>query len=162
MKRLIRNILLVNLITINFGCSPEKGYTFYKSVSNEGLGVNPVIFKIPEGIVNSSKKNIYLRLRNNNDYPYSNIFLLASLRSGEDKIYHDTLEYAMASADGSWLGSGFSEIKESKLWWKGGVILLNEEPLIIEVSQAVRNNGKEKGISKLKGIISVGISIEDQ
>ena len=162
MKRLIRYILLLNLITINFGCGSEKGYTFYKSVSNEGLGVNPVIFKVPEEIVNSSKKNIYLRLRNNNDYPYSNIFLLASLRSGEDKIYHDTLEYAMASVDGSWLGSGFNEIKESKLWWKGGVILSNEEPLIIEVSQAVRNNGKEKGISKLKGIISVGISIEDQ
>ena len=162
MIRLIRNILLVNLITINFGCSPEKGYTFYKSVSNEGLGVDPVIFEVPKGIVNSSKKNIFLRLRNNNDYPYSNIFLLASLRSGEDIIYHDTLEYAMASADGSWLGSGFNEIKESKLWWKGGVILPNEDPLIIEVSQAVRNNGEEKGISKLKGIISVGISIEDQ
>ena len=162
MKRLIIYILLVNLIIINFRCSPEKGYTFYKSVSNEGLGVSPLIFKVPEGIVNSSKKNIFLRLRNNNDYPYSNIFLLASLRSGEDKIYHDTLEYAMASADGSWLGSGFNEIKESKLWWKGGVILPNEKPLIIEVSQAVRNNGEEKGISKLKGIISVGISIEDQ
>ena len=162
MKRLIRNILLINLITLNFGCSPGKEYTLYKSLSNDGLGVNPVIFKIPDGIVNSSKKNIFLRLRNNNDYPYSNIFLLASLRSGEDIIYHDTLEYAMASADGSWLGSGFNEIKESKLWWKGGVILLNEDPLIIEVSQAVRNNGKEKGISKLKGIISVGISIEDQ
>ena len=162
MKRLLRYILLANLITINFGCGLDKGYTFYKSVSNEGLGVNPLIFKVPEGIVNSSKKNIYLRLRNNNDYPYSNIFLLASLRSGEDKIYHDTLEYAMASADGSWLGSGFSEIKESKLWWKEGVILPNEEPLIIEVSQAVRNNGEEKGLGKLKGIISVGISIEDQ
>ena len=74
MKRLIRNILLVNLITINFGCSPEKGYTFYKSVSNEGLGINPLIFKVPKGTVNSSKKNIFLRLRNNNDYPYSNIF----------------------------------------------------------------------------------------
>ena len=162
MKRLIRNILLVNLIIINFGCSTEKGYTSYKSVHNEGLGVNPLIFKVPEGKVNSSKKNIFLRLRNNNDYPYSNIFLLACLRSGEDKIYHDTLEYAMASADGSWLGSGFNVIKESKLWWKGGVILPDEEPLIIEISHAVRNNGEEKGISKLKGIISVGITIEDQ
>ena len=59
MKRLIRNILLVNLITINFGCSPEKGYTFYKSVSNEGLGVDPVIFEVPKGIVNSSKKKYF-------------------------------------------------------------------------------------------------------
>jgi gliding motility-associated lipoprotein GldH len=135
LKRLIRYILLVNLITINFGCIPEKGYTFYKSVSNEGLGLNPLIFKVPEGIVNSSKKNIFLRLRNNNEYPYSNIFLLASLRSGEDKIYDDTLEYAMASADGTWLGSGFNEIKESKLWWKGGIILPNEKPLIIQLEK---------------------------
>ena len=162
MKKLIRYILLINLITLNVGCSPEKGYTFYKPVSNEGLGVKPIIFEVPEGIVNSSKKNIYLRLRNNNEYPYSNIFLLASLRSGEDKIYDDTLEYAMASADGTWLGTGFNEIKASKLWWKGGVILPNEKPLIIEVSQAVRNNGEQQGVSKLKGIISVGISIEDE
>ena len=132
------------------------------SVSNDGLGVNPIIFKIPKKIVNSSKKNIFLRLRNNNDYPYSNIFLLACLRSGDDKIYNDTLEYAMSSVDGSWLGTGFNEIKESKLWWKGGVILSNQKPLTIEISQAVRNNGEEKGVSKLKGIVSVGISIEDQ
>ena len=101
-------------------------------------------------------------MRNNNNYPYSNIFLLASLRSGEDKIYDDTVEYAMASPDGKWLGSGFNEIKESKLWWLGGVILSNQEPLTIEVSHDVRNNGEEKGVSKLKGIISVGISIEDE
>ena len=162
MNRLITNILLTHLITTIFGCSPEKGYTSYKSVSNDGLGVNPIIFKIPKKIVNSSKKNIFLRLRNNNDYPYSNIFLLACLRSGDDKIYNDTLEYAMSSVDGSWLGTGFNEIKESKLWWKGGVILSNQKPLTIEISQAVRNNGEEKGVSKLKGIISVGISIEDQ
>ena len=76
--------------------------------------------------------------------------------------YDDTLEYAMASPDGKWLGSGFNEIKESKLWWLGGVILSNQEPLTIEVSHAVRNNGEEKGVSKLKGIISLGISIEDE
>jgi len=162
LKRLKIYILIANLITINFGCRPEKGYTFYKSISKEGLGINPISFKVPNKVVNSSKKNIFLRLRNNNDYPYSNIFLLASLRSGENTIYDDTLEYAMASADGSWLGSGFNEIKESKLWWKGGVVLPMEESLVIEISQAVRNNGQEKGISKLKGIISVGISIEDQ
>ena len=162
MNKLIINIFFAYLISIIFGCRPEKGYTFYKSVPNDGLGVNPVIFKVPKKIINSSKKNIFLRLRNNNNYPYSNIFLLASLRSGEDKIYDDTLEYAMASPDGKWLGSGFNEIKESKLWWLGGVILSNQEPLIIEVSHAVRNNGEEKGVSKLKGIISVGISIEDE
>ena len=47
----------------------------------------------------------------------------------------------MAAPDGSWLGTGFSEVKESKLWWKEGVVFPKERPIFIQVSQAVRNNG---------------------
>ena len=68
----------------------------------------------------------------------------------------------MASPNGEWLGSGFTEVKESKLWWKEGVIFPKERPLFINLSQAVRNSGAVEGVSKLKGIISVGISIENQ
>jgi len=60
------------------------------------------------------------------------------------------------------LGTGFSEVKESKLWWKEGVVFPKERPIFIKVSQAVRNNGAAEGVSNLKGILSVGISIEDQ
>jgi hypothetical protein len=32
----------------------------------------------------------------------------------------------------------------------------------IEIAQAMRNNGKAEGVSKLGGIVSVGISIVDK
>ena len=107
-------------------------------------------------------KNVFIRLRNDNTYPFANIFLIASLTAGGELVTQDTLEYAMAAPDGKWLGTGFTEVKESKLWWKEGVVFPAARPLKISISQAVRNNGVAEGVSKLKGIVAVGISIEDQ
>ena len=72
-----------------------------------GLGTSPIIFEIPENILDTLRKNIFLRLRNNNNYQYSNIFLIVSLTAGEEQITNDTLEYLMASPEGKWLGEGF-------------------------------------------------------
>ena len=35
----------------------------------------------------------------------------------------------MASPEGKWLGEGFLEVKESKLWWKESVIFLKNDQL---------------------------------
>ena len=67
-----------------------------------------------------------------------------------------------AAPAGTWLGNGFGEVKESKLWCKKGVLFPKERPVKIQISQAMRNNGKAKGVPKLNGILTVGISIEHQ
>jgi len=134
----------------------------YKTTAEEGLSTTPVTFELPEQAIDTLTKNVFILLRNDNTYPYANIFLIARLTAGGERITQDTLEYAMAAPDGKWLGTGFTEIKESKLWWKEGVVFPNARPLTISIAQAVRNNGVAEGVSKLKGIIAVGISIEDQ
>ncbi len=153
-------ILLISLLVSN--CEQKKGYSAYQSIGEDGLGTSPIIFEIPENVLDTLRKNIFIRLRNNNNYQYSNIFLIVSLTVGEEQITNDTLEYLMASPDGKWLGEGFLEVKESKLWWKKSVILPDERPIKINISQAVRSNGIKKGVEQLKGIISVGISIENE
>ena len=77
-------------------------------------------------------------------------------------MLQDTLEYAMAKSDGTWLGKGFTEVKESKLWWKEGIVIPKGKPLIVEISQVMRKSGNIEGITALEGIVSVGISIEAQ
>jgi len=165
LKRIIYSFNFIRLV-ITFacvlGCQSNSGFTIYQSINIEGLGTSPIVFELPEKVFDDSIKNIFIRLRNDNSYPYTNIFLIVSLQAGEKIITKDTLEYSMASPNGEWLGSGFTEVKESKLWWKEGVIFPKERPLFINLSQAVRNSGAVEGVSKLKGIISVGISIENQ
>ena len=161
-KEEVKSLVGLIVLFICMSCNSDNSYTDYKTIAKEGLSTIPIIFNLPEEAIDSGIKNVFIRLRNDNSYPYANVFLIASLQAGEEQVTQDTLEYAMAASDGSLLGTGFSEVKESKLWWKEGVVFPKERPIFIKVSQAVRNNGAAEGVSNLKGILSVGISIEDQ
>jgi gliding motility-associated lipoprotein GldH len=143
-------------------CSREAGFSLQKAISKEGLTPKPVVFDLPASVFKDTPQNIFIWLRNNAEYEFSNVFLIASLKVNNKIRIQDTLEYAMTAPDGSWLGKGFTELKENKLWWKQGLIIPEEGPVQIEIAQAMRNNGKPDGVLKLKGIVSLGISIEEQ
>ena len=104
--------------------------------------------------------NIFFHIRNNNDYPFSNIFLIASVKSNQNIYEIDTLEYMMANNKGEWLGEGFSMIKESKLSWKRSWKPNFTPPYFFEIKQANRKIGQIKGDKKLVGILTFGLSIE--
>jgi len=143
-------------------CTREVGFNLQKTISKEGLTPKPVVFDIPASVFKDTPQNIFIWLRNNAEYEFSNVFLIASLKVNNKIRIQDTLEYAMTAPDGSWLGKGFTELKENKLWWKQGLIIPEEGLVQIEIAQAMRNNWKSNGVPKLKGIVSLGISIEEQ
>jgi gliding motility-associated lipoprotein GldH len=107
------------------------------------------------------KYDLFLHIRNTNDYPYNNIFLIASLEFPHGKTLVDTLEYRMANADGTWLGTGIGTVKENKLWFKENITFFEEGVYTLHLSQAVRNNGAVHGVTQLEGITEVGYSIEE-
>ena len=117
----------------------------------------PAVFTIQEDI--TSPVDLYIHLRNDQTYPFSNIFLVATVKSKDSLIESDTLEYAMAKSNGEWLGTGFSSVKESKLRWKENWQTQLTSPITIEIAQANRVSGREKAAAQLAGIVSVGLSI---
>ncbi|RLD26709.1 MAG: gliding motility lipoprotein GldH [Bacteroidetes bacterium] len=123
--------------------------------------INEVLeFQVPQ--LDSLKKyDLFIHLRNTNDYPYNNIFLIASIEFPHGKTITDTLEYRMADPDGSWLGSGIGTVKENKLRYKEDVSFFESGEYTIRLSKAVRNNGAVHGVTQLEGITEVGYSIEE-
>ncbi|MCH9661037.1 MAG: gliding motility lipoprotein GldH [Bacteroidetes bacterium] len=105
--------------------------------------------------------HLFLHLRNTNEYPFNNIHIIASIEFPHGKTITDTLEYRMAAADGSWLGTGIGTVKESKFWYKEGVRFYEDGDYTLTVSQAVRNNGEVHGVTQLEGITEIGYSIEE-
>jgi gliding motility-associated lipoprotein GldH len=105
------------------------------------------------------KYNISFLVRNDNEYPYSNIFLIGTIENSSIKTI-DTLEYEMADAEGNWLGNGVGEIKESKLIYKKKYTFKDTSSYKISLQHAVRKTGNIKGDSILKGITNIGIIIE--
>jgi gliding motility-associated lipoprotein GldH len=104
--------------------------------------------------------NLYINLRNTKDYPYSNLFLIAQMSFPDNTIVVDTLEYEMTDPTGKFLGSGFSDLKENKLFYKEKVRFRQQGMYHFEVRQAMRERNKVVGISQLKGVSDVGISVE--
>ena len=66
----------------------------------------------------------------------------------------------MANPDGTLLGTGFSDVKESKLWYKENYSFEKPGKYTLEVEHAVRQTGKVKGVKDLTGITDLGFRIE--
>lgn len=152
------------LITSVLFCSCDSNRVFdeYKSVPNQWHKDSIISFNVtpPDSI---SNYNLFVNLRNTNNYKYSNLFLIVEMDYPNGKIEKDTLEYKMAEPNGKLLGTGFTDVKENKLWYKG-----YKEPFVfkesgeykINIQHAMRQNGQVNGIDNLEGITDIGFRIE--
>ena len=131
----------------------------YKDFNGNWPVYEKVLFTLDKGSENPVNLMIYIR--NNKQYPYSNLFLIAKLKTGDSLLLCDTLEYAMADARGKWLGKGFLEVKESKLWWRENYQLPAVENINVQLEHALRSNNSEQGLDNLEGIVGVGFAVEE-
>jgi len=143
-------------------CDSKAVFDVYKPLPNQWHkdSVASFNFKAPDTI---SNYNLYVNLRNNSDYKFSNLFLIVEINYPNGKAVTDTLEYKMAAPNGELLGTGFSDIKENKLWFRGfkKPFKFNEEgDYIVNIQHAMRNNGEVNGIDNLEGITDVGFRVE--
>ena len=149
-------------ITLVLGCDSKRVFDEYQSVPDEWDKDNIVAFTLtpPDSI---NPYNLFVNLRNTEDYKYSNLFLIVELNYPNGKAIKDTLEYAMANPDGSFLGTGFTDVKENKLWYKGydtPFVFDEFGEYVVNIQHAMRQNGMVEGIQKLEGITDVGFRVE--
>jgi gliding motility-associated lipoprotein GldH len=127
---------------------------------NEWHKDSVVSFKIkpPDSI---KPYNLFVNLRNTNDYKFSNLYLIVEMNFPQGKTIKDTLQYKMAKPNGELLGTGFTDVKENKLWYKEGVVFDEIGDYTINIQHAMRENGKVSGVDDLEGITEVGFRIEN-
>jgi gliding motility-associated lipoprotein GldH len=100
-------------------------------------------------------KNIIFVVRNNNDYPYSNIrFFVNFSETKKNPKKVDTLSYIMAKPNGEWLGKGFGDTKEIWFQYRLNHKFPKNGKYQIGIKQAMRNDN-------LSGIEDIGIKIEN-
>lgn len=156
----MRRLFLLFMGTVVFvGCESNIVTSDTRAITG-GWGMDQTIeFEMP-ALDSTGVYNLFVDIRNNNDYPFNNLFLIVSMDFPNGKVITDTLEYRMARPDGTWLGSGLGSIKENKLWYKEGVQFSESGVYRMRISQAVRNNGEVSGVSQLQGITDIGYTVE--
>lgn len=156
----MRNCLcLVFAIILLHSCNTNVVATEYKSLNGAVWNKEDVLeFKFSE-LDTLQPYDIFINVRNDDTFPYSNLFLITALNTPEGEVLQDTLEYTMALPDGTWLGKGSGSLKENKLWYKENIVFPNSGVYTLEVSHAMRKNGNVQGVISLEGITDVGFEI---
>ena len=153
-------ILAFIILTYTLSCTNNTIYNQYQTIENSEWHKDSIInFKI-NSTDTISKNNLYVTLRNNKDYEFSNLFLIVGIKFPNNYQIVDTLEYEMTTPEGRFLGNGMTDVKENKLEYKTNVTFSLMGDYDISVQQAMRRTRDIDGLNALNGITDVGLQIE--
>jgi gliding motility lipoprotein gldH homolog len=145
--------LFAALWLISVGCSSEG--EIYMTEVNNLWGKNDakkIEFEIKDA---QSPKNLIFVIRNNNEYPYNNLFLISTIKGEKNKVLKtDTLQYILAKPNGEWYGSGIGDVKEIFVQYKNEYKFPANGKYKVELKHGMRTD-------QLKGIEDIGIKIEN-
>lgn len=154
------NFLVAGLLSVMlFSCDKERVFDEYQEIDGSWHKNQKVAFSFDQNDT-IANYNMFVNIRNNNSYPFNNLFLIVSMLQPDGVTKVDTLEYQMTKEDGTLLGEGFSDIKESKLWYKENTKFPKPGKYTVSIQQAVRETGKVNGMEQLQGVSEVGFRIE--
>lgn len=150
----------LSLVFLLTSCDKKRVFDEYKALDGKWKKSEVVTFNFDQKDT-VSKYNMFINVRDNNSYPYSNLYLIVHLQEPGSKLTKaDTLEYPMANPDGSLMGEGFTDVKESKLWYKENVRFPKAGKYTVSIQHAVRKGGEVPGVETLDGVTDVGLRIE--
>lgn len=150
----------IGFLSLFISCDSDRKFDEYVSIENSNWQKDDTItfnLNVSDTI---SAQNLFINIRNNNDYKYSNLFIITEILSPNQYATIDTLEYEMTNATGKWLGNGFTDLKENKLFFKENYIFKKSGKYDIKIIHAMRKGKETHGIASLEGITSVGLRIE--
>lgn len=157
---MLKLLSFIALLSLFVNCDRSRVFEQYKAIPKSGWHKDSISQFVVKQVDTLKNYNLFFSIRNSNDYPFSNLFIIANIDFPNGKIITDTLEYQMALPSGEWLGTGGVSVKENKLWYKENFKFNESGNYKISVSQAMRKNGSANGILFLKGITDVGLRIE--
>lgn len=150
---MLRITSLLCLVLFCLSCNNPDETVVMQNVDNKWDKKNS--HKFDFGINDFQKqKNIIFIVRNNNDYPYSNLRLIATLEHNKKIVSQDTLNYVLAKPNGEWLGTGFGDTKEALFQYKLNYNFPQDGQYSLKVIQAMRRN-------VLPGIEDIGVKIQN-
>ena len=148
------SFVLITFFVLILSCKDEDAlYSSHVETKGAWLKNEPVKAILE---INESPIDIYLILKLNEDYPFSNIYLLSNISTPDLKIT-DTISYKFDYSKNKSLLSRQMRIKTFKIPIYKNMNL--NEKTSVEISHAVRFIDSTRPVMKLEGILDVGILV---
>ncbi len=151
MKRFILFFLIIGSLA---SCGDRNRiFESYGDIDHAGWGKDSVLvfnFDIKDTV---QANNLYINLRNEGNYPYSNIWLFLSIDSPDGTSLADTIEISLADNAGKWLGRGLGGLFDNQFVYRSNIYFPQRGTYQFNIQHGMRDE-------MLKGIRGVGIRVE--
>ena len=151
MERYVRHIILFSMYVICHSCTKPVYYEQYQTIDNP-WDKNREYFFTCEIEDHTVTYNISINIRNNNLYPYQNLWLFYTEEQPERLVLRDTIECMLADDYGKWIGSGIS-IYHLKIPIRTQYKFPQKGQYTFKIRQGMRDD-------RLKGIEQIGVRLE--
>jgi gliding motility-associated lipoprotein GldH len=146
-------IFLFGLLFLLAACSEEETFSEFRSFPNAEWDKQEAIrFEVPIHDI-STPYNVLLELRNNNNYPFRNIWLFIDYKTPSGSMRSDTLTTDLADIYGKWYGTGMSLYSYS-FPYQVNVQYADTGIYVYTIRQGMREN-------VLKGISDIGLTVSN-
>jgi gliding motility-associated lipoprotein GldH len=145
--------LLLPLVLLLDACDSKRFYEENKTIENGVWNVHQKASFQVDIADSLARYNVYLNVRNDGEYPYSNLYLFIHTILPGGRTATDTVECQLAAPDGKWTGSGVGNLKFNRFLFQKGMLFPRKGRYLFEIEQAMR-------VSELRGIRDVGIRLE--
>ena len=136
-----------------FSCDSDKIYENNVAISSDGWRVaEPARFEV-EITETATPCNIYINVRNNNNYQYMDFWLFVEIHSPSGGFERDTLKILLADHRGKWLGHGLGSKFDLRILLRRNIRFPVAGKYIFVYEQGMRDD-------PLSGIEDVGLRIE--
>ncbi len=148
-------LLLMAVLLVVSACGNPGVFDEYKTIPPNGWHKDSLlVFDMPVADT-VQKHNIYISIRNDISYKYSNLWLFIEIIQPGNTTHTDTFEITLADPAGKWLGTGFGGIKSREIVYKRNVYFPVSGIYHINIRHGMRSN-------VLHGITDVGFRVVQQ
>jgi gliding motility-associated lipoprotein GldH len=151
--KLFQLIIIGAILVVYSSCDLNRVFDEYKPIPEEKWHQDSLLtFAIPISDT-LQNHNLYINVRNNIDFEYSNLWLFVNIEQPNGVAKQDTIEIPLAEPSGKWLGKGFGGYKPQHAVYKRNVFFPSSGEYKISIQQGMRK-------AQLEGISDVGLRVE--
>ena len=141
-----------------FSCDSNVEFLKYNSVN--GVWHKDSLQEFSFELNETNEYNTFVNLRINEEYKFSNIFLITTLKDSLNILSKDTLQFKLADKSGKFIGKKRINLVDNKLLHKKQLKLERNKKYFLSIEHAMRVINKVGGIENLEGVTDIGYKIE--
>lgn len=155
MKVCLHAVVWIGFCLLCFSsCTHQEAYYRFHSFDNSVWHKDSVACFEVSVADSLSAHDVFLEIRNNNAYPYKNIWLFVDFELPSGSVRKDTIECILADEFGKWYGNGLS-LYNLTVPYEENLIFPQTGIYTYKIRQAMRND-------ILTGISDIGVKIVDK